>query len=54
MVDTGTGAPIQVVCGAPNARAGLIGVFAPPGTYIPGNDVNARRSAISAASKAAA
>jgi phenylalanyl-tRNA synthetase beta chain len=27
-----------VVCGAPNAREGLIGVFAPPGTYIPGSD----------------
>src|SRR5690348_14511718 len=28
MVDTGTGQPIQVVCGAPNARAGMKGVFA--------------------------
>ena len=37
-VDTGTGAPIQVVCGAPNARAGLIGAFAAPGTYVPGID----------------
>jgi phenylalanyl-tRNA synthetase beta chain len=37
MVDTGSGTA-QVVCGAPNARAGLIGVFAPPGTYIPGSD----------------
>ncbi|TXC73356.1 phenylalanine--tRNA ligase subunit beta [Sphingorhabdus soli] len=26
----------QVVCGAPNARAGMKGVFAPPGTYVPG------------------
>jgi len=39
MVDTGEGAPLQVVCGAPNARAGLISVFAPPGTYIPGKDI---------------
>ncbi|PRD44321.1 phenylalanine--tRNA ligase subunit beta [Phyllobacterium phragmitis] len=38
-VDTGDGKPIQVVCGAPNARAGLIGVFAPPGAYVPGLDV---------------
>lgn len=38
-VDTGDGKPIQVVCGAPNARAGLIGVFAPPGAYIPGLDI---------------
>jgi phenylalanyl-tRNA synthetase beta chain len=35
-VDTGKGTQ-QVVCGAPNARAGLVGVFAPPGTYIPGS-----------------
>ncbi|WP_426239336.1 phenylalanine--tRNA ligase subunit beta [Pararhizobium sp. DWP1-1-3] len=39
MVDTGTGAPIQVVCGAPNARAGLVGAFAAPGAYVPGIDV---------------
>src|SRR5881227_2154364 len=36
MVDTGTGAPVQVVCGAPNARAGMKGVFVPPGAFIPG------------------
>ncbi len=40
MVDTGHGAaPVQVVCGAPNARAGMISVFSPPGTYIPGKDI---------------
>jgi len=38
-VDTGKGDPIQVVCGAPNARAGLVGAFAAPGTYVPGIDV---------------
>lgn len=38
-VDTGDGKPLQVVCGAPNARAGLIGAFAAPGTYVPGIDV---------------
>src|SRR5271163_402699 len=38
MVDTGTGDPIQVVCGAPNARAGMKGVFAPPGAFIPGKN----------------
>src|SRR5690606_17658736 len=38
-VDTRAGAPIQVVCGAPNARAGLVGAFAAPGTYVPGIDV---------------
>ena len=26
-VETGAGAPVQVVCGAPNARAGLVSVF---------------------------
>jgi phenylalanyl-tRNA synthetase beta chain len=39
MVDTGSGDPIQVVCGAPNARAGMKGVFVPPGAYIPGKDM---------------
>src|SRR3984885_10827075 len=39
MVDTGDGgAPVQVVCGAPNARTGLVSVFSAPGTYIPGKD----------------
>ena len=39
-VDTGEGRPpVQVVCGAPNARAGLVGAFASPGTYVPGIDV---------------
>jgi phenylalanyl-tRNA synthetase beta chain len=37
-VDTGTGT-LQVVCGAPNARAGLKGVFAPVGSYVPGIDL---------------
>ncbi|HEX4695087.1 phenylalanine--tRNA ligase subunit beta [Sphingomonas sp.] len=35
-VDAGDG-PLQVVCGAPNARAGLVGIFGPPGAYIPGS-----------------
>jgi phenylalanyl-tRNA synthetase beta chain len=40
MVDTGGGAaPVQVVCGAPNARTGLISVFSPPGTFIPGKNI---------------
>ena len=38
-VDTGSGDPLQVVCGAPNARADMIGVFAAPGVYVPGIDV---------------
>ena len=39
IVDTGSGDPVQVVCGAPNARAGMKGVFVPPGAYIPGKDM---------------
>jgi len=39
MVDTGDGKPIQVVCGAPNARTGMVGVFSPPGTFIPGKNI---------------
>jgi phenylalanyl-tRNA synthetase beta chain len=37
-VDAGEG-PVQVVCGAPNAHAGMLGVFGPPGAYIPGSDM---------------
>jgi phenylalanyl-tRNA synthetase beta chain len=39
VVDTGDGKPIQVVCGAPNARAGMKGVFAPVGAFIPGKNI---------------
>jgi phenylalanyl-tRNA synthetase beta chain len=39
MVDIGSGDPVQVVCGAPNARSGMKGVFAPVGAYIPGKDI---------------
>jgi phenylalanyl-tRNA synthetase beta chain len=40
MVDAGDGgAPVQVVCGAPNARTGLVSVFSPPGTFIPGKNI---------------
>jgi len=38
-VDTGEGSPVQVVCGAPNARAGMLGAFAAPGAYVPGLDI---------------
>ncbi|WP_339688713.1 phenylalanine--tRNA ligase subunit beta [uncultured Parasphingorhabdus sp.] len=37
-VDDGSAEPWQVVCGAPNARKDMVGVFGPPGTYIPGSD----------------
>ena len=39
MVDTGAGESVQVVCGAPNARAGMKGVFVPPGAFIPGKNM---------------
>jgi phenylalanyl-tRNA synthetase beta chain len=39
MVDTGAGNPVQVVCGAPNARAGMKGVFSAPGAFIPGKNM---------------
>jgi phenylalanyl-tRNA synthetase beta chain len=40
MVDAGDGgAPVQVVCGAPNARTGMKSVFSPPGTFIPGKGI---------------
>src|SRR3546814_17259421 len=38
-VNTGDGEPVQVVCGAPNARAGMKGVFGGPGAYVPGRDL---------------
>ncbi len=37
-VEIGNSEIVQVVCGAPNARAGMKTVFAKPGTYIPGKD----------------
>ena len=39
MVDVGDGQPVQVVCGAPNARAGMKSVFAAAGTFIPGKNI---------------
>jgi phenylalanyl-tRNA synthetase beta chain len=38
MVDTGQAEPVQVICGAPNARTGMKSVFAPPGTFLPGKN----------------
>ncbi|WP_300973325.1 phenylalanine--tRNA ligase subunit beta [Sphingomonas sp. LHG3406-1] len=44
-VEFGQG-PMQVVCGAPNARAGMKGVFGPPGAYVPGSDFTLKVAAI--------
>ena len=38
-VDAGGPAPVQVVCGAPNARTGMRAVFSPVGTFIPGKAI---------------
>src|SRR4029450_13258908 len=45
IVDTGQG-EVQVVCGAPNARTGMKGVFAPAGSYIPGTKVDLKAGTI--------
>ena len=45
-VDTGEGEPLQVVCGAPNARAGMKGVLGLPGATVPANGMVLRKSAI--------
>ena len=44
-VDAGDG-PLQVVCGAPNARAGLIGVFGSEGAVVPVNGMVLKKTAI--------
>ena len=45
-VETGSGEPQQVVCGAPNARAGLVGVLGSPGAVVPANGMELRKAAI--------
>jgi phenylalanyl-tRNA synthetase beta chain len=45
MVDAG-GEPVQVVCGAPNARTGMKSVFSPVGTYIPGKAITLAKGVI--------
>ena len=37
MVDVGQAEPVQIVCGAPNARAGLVTACALPGAVLPGD-----------------
>jgi phenylalanyl-tRNA synthetase beta chain len=45
LVDAG-GEPVQVVCGAPNARTGMKSVFSPVGTYIPGKKLTLQKGVI--------
>ncbi len=45
-VDLGDGVPLTVVCGAPNARAGLIGVLGLPGAVVPANGMALKVAAV--------
>jgi phenylalanyl-tRNA synthetase beta chain len=45
IVDTGK-EQVQVVCGAPNARTGMKGVFAPAGSHIPGTGLDLKAGII--------
>ena len=38
-VDIGSGEPVKVVCGAPNAKEGLLTIYAPPGAVVPNSSV---------------
>ena len=40
------GALYEVVCGAPNARAGMFSVFAPLGTFIPGSKITLEKKPV--------
>ncbi|PZQ23359.1 MAG: phenylalanine--tRNA ligase subunit beta [Sphingopyxis macrogoltabida] len=44
--DVNAGAPLTVVCGAPNARAGLIGVLGLPGAVVPANGMELKVAAV--------
>ncbi|RVT90058.1 phenylalanine--tRNA ligase subunit beta [Rhodovarius crocodyli] len=45
-VDIGDGTERSVVCGAPNARTGLIGVAALPGAFVPGTGITLKAGEI--------
>jgi phenylalanyl-tRNA synthetase beta chain len=45
VVDAGDG-PVQVVCGAPNAREGMTGIFGPAGAIVPSNGMELKVTAI--------
>jgi phenylalanyl-tRNA synthetase beta chain len=45
-VSIGEGEPLQVVCGAPNARAGMKGVLGLPGAVVPANGMELRKGMI--------
>jgi phenylalanyl-tRNA synthetase beta chain len=45
VIDAGDG-PVQVVCGAPNARTGMMGIFGPAGAVVPANGMELKVTAI--------
>ncbi len=45
-VDIGDGRELSVVCGAPNARTGLVGVAALPGEFVPGTGITLKAGEI--------
>ena len=46
-VEIAKGQPlVEVVCGAPNARPGMVSVFAPLGTYIPGSKITLEKKPV--------
>ena len=45
-VDIGDGRELSVVCGAPNARTGMMGVAALPGEYVPGTGITLKAGEI--------
>lgn len=45
-VDVGDGRELSVVCGAPNARTGMLGVAALPGAFVPGTGVTLKAGEI--------
>ena len=45
-VDAGDGQPLQVVCGAPNARAGLVGVLGLPGAVVPASGMVLKQASV--------
>jgi phenylalanyl-tRNA synthetase beta chain len=46
-VEIAKGKPaVEVVCGAPNARAGMVAVFAPLGTFIPGTGITLEKKPV--------
>ena len=44
--EVNAGAPLTIVCGAPNARAGLVGVLGLPGAVVPANGMELKVAAV--------